>query len=541
MTATAARRPLEAVEKMGVHKKVPLAYTEGGLKNRGREFVPELGVTILESHNLGRGEYKYDPEDFMYFTLEGGFPDQITRAAELARQEERQRHGKKGGFMSDPRLPSHLAPSQAEMRIVSDAERAKPARTVALEGSSIAPRRLESSKTDFVSTLSSRDAMERGKSRKFFELKAPLEPVFYHYREAGHGETASITESMHAFRKSDHGRAGFSPDAPLPVVGHPQLLEPPEVYNNYRWSSQSSQSAPGRGRSVYTGNVTFAKHKECMANHLSDLRMIAKANSRSGDRQSEGVAYFRMGIVLDNMDRLSEAVKCYDKHLQCCEMTEDTVGAALALNSLGVDFFLLARAVHGAADPSNVRAQDERARLLNESVTLHRRQAAVTEDPSGQIVAHHNCGLALAELGHADLAVAEHEQELYLATASGSVVDQMVASGELALLSLSAGHADVARMYAESWKNLAEQLGDVRGIMSAHKTLGRLDTVAGDDHAAAEHFQAALGLAEDVSDANETKDVGARLAAVLGNIRMSQHLERVGSTYGSGYAVANDD
>jgi len=536
----------------GVHKKVPLSYTAGGLKNRGRQFVPQLGVSILESHNLGRGPYKYDPEDFMYFTLESGFPDQITRAAEIASEEAQaqqrasrgQRPGSRaagGGLMSDPRLPSRLVPSQAEMRVVSDAERTKPARTTALEGSSVPPRPLESSQTNFVSTLSKRDARERGVNRKFFELKAPLEPVFYHYREAGHGEMASITDSMHHFRKSERGRAGFAPDAPLPVVGNPQLLEPPEVYNNYRWSSQSGMGAPGRGRSVYTGNVTFAKHKECMADHLSDLRMIAMANSRSGDRQSEGVAYFRMGVVLDNMDRLEEAVKCYDKHLQCCEMTEDTVGTALALNSLGVNFFLLAKAVGGAADASNGAAQEEKAKLLNESVSLHRRQASVTEDPSGQIVAHHNCGLALAELGHTDLAVAEHEQELYLATASGSTVDQMVASGELALLSLEAGDADVARMYAESWRNLAEELGDARGIMCARKTLGRLDTAAGDDHAAAEQFQAALELARDVSDAAEAKDVGARLAAVLGNIRMASHVERVGSVYGKGFSVANDE
>lgn len=79
---------------------------------------------------------------------------------------------------------------------------------------------------------------------------------------------------------------------------------------------------------------------------IKDYSILSFSARRAGKRQIEGAAYFSMGILYDNLGKYGKAIEQYRKFLAVCQSTQDSLGQALAHNSLGLDHMLLACPYH---------------------------------------------------------------------------------------------------------------------------------------------------------------------------------------------------
>ena len=97
---------------------------------------------------------------------------------------------------------------------------------------------------------------------------------------------------------------------------------------------------------------------------MADAQMLATACRRAGDSRSEGLSYFRLALLQDNISAFGNAVKAYKKYLAVCERAEDNAGASLALNCIGVNLYIMA---------TQENQLERKERLLQNAALYHER------------------------------------------------------------------------------------------------------------------------------------------------------------------------
>ena len=66
--------------------------------------------------------------------------------------------------------------------------------------------------------------------------------------------------------------------------------------------------------------------------------MRAKAGVQAGDIQKEAHMSFCLGLINEDKKKYTEAIKFYKRFFFCARLLDDPIGAALALNRLGVSY-----------------------------------------------------------------------------------------------------------------------------------------------------------------------------------------------------------
>eukprot|EP00656_Telonema_subtile_P006064 TRINITY_DN12781_c0_g1_i1.p1 TRINITY_DN12781_c0_g1~~TRINITY_DN12781_c0_g1_i1.p1 ORF type:complete len:479 (+),score=66.88 TRINITY_DN12781_c0_g1_i1:101-1537(+) len=127
---------------------------------------------------------------------------------------------------------------------------------------------------------------------------------------------------------------------------------------------------------------------------LSDCKMLASANRRAGKIRFEGISYYKMGVLHDNLKEHRKAIVQYKKFLAICKRTNDTVGEALAYNCIAVDYHTL-----GGEDN------------LSRAIEFHQKHRDIADIP-GKFTCYSNLGLAYQQMGDLDQAVHNHQNAL---------------------------------------------------------------------------------------------------------------------------------
>lgn len=74
---------------------------------------------------------------------------------------------------------------------------------------------------------------------------------------------------------------------------------------------------------------------------LKDMTMRAKAGVQAGDIQKEAHMAFSLASLNEQKKHLKQAIRFYKRFFFCARLLEDPVGAALALNRIGVVYHKL--------------------------------------------------------------------------------------------------------------------------------------------------------------------------------------------------------
>jgi len=241
---------------------------------------------------------------------------------------------------------------------------------------------------------------------------------------------------------------------------------------------------------------------------LQDSKMLAHACRRAGKIRLEGLAYYKMGVLLDNMRDYRNGIKQYKKFLSICVRTNDVVGEALAYNSIAVNYQLLG---------------GEKA--LRKAIEYHTKHRDMADIP-GKFTAYCNLGIAYASLGQMDKAVYNHQNALRHAIHMSSLEGESLACANLGLTGAQQGDVTTAKACVERHLQLASSMHDTKGQLGAHQHLGEIAAQLQDFDKAAEQFNAALHLAEnDPLAAKSAKAAMCALGVARGDARLEEMMQ----------------
>jgi hypothetical protein len=130
----------------------------------------------------------------------------------------------------------------------------------------------------------------------------------------------------------------------FPQVDTPLRLEPPASMNvplrtdeltqeqriratAFSPASFSLRPAATAAESAHQTKHADRTHSENQAPHrtaIADYTMLATSSQRADRPQMEALAYYCMGVVLDNMGQYSKACEAYSKYQAVCQKLNDT-------------------------------------------------------------------------------------------------------------------------------------------------------------------------------------------------------------------------
>jgi tetratricopeptide (TPR) repeat protein len=192
-----------------------------------------------------------------------------------------------------------------------------------------------------------------------------------------------------------------------------------------------------------------------------------------------------------------QAIKCYKHFLESCLESGDSVGEALACNSIGVDYQLLGES------------------YARQAVQYHTKHLEVADVP-GKYIAHVNLGLCYATLDMTEEAVANHQHALRYAIRMCSLAGESLACGNLGMIA-SVEDIPTAKACAERQLQLARTLNDNRGKGDAYRQLGVLSNLQGTHDEAVHYFQQAMQLAQVEGDELVSNSARCAIGVAKGN------------------------
>jgi len=194
------------------------------------------------------------------------------------------------------------------------------------------------------------------------------------------------------------GRAGKDTNNAF-RIGIPQRVEPPKDLNvpvrkddgTMVAESEGGGGGGGGGGGAVAHGDPSVNRRQASQTKIKDQEMLAFACRRANKPRNEALAYYNMGVLLDNDKELEKANACYEQYLQASRAVGDAKGEQLALNSMAINMFKLGR-YEEAIDLSNQHLQ--------------------IADVAGKFVAHCNLGLAYAAMDELEQSSLNHRQAL---------------------------------------------------------------------------------------------------------------------------------
>jgi len=289
---------------------------------------------------------------------------------------------------------------------------------------------------------------------------------------------------------------------------------------------------------------------------IRDLQMLAYSSKRAGKTETEGHAYYALGVLLDNLGHFHKAIEAYNSFLGVCRASQEVVQEALAHNCIGVDSMLLAmKAMNdgrdcsqeewdtGASiddpivatdtnimDPLNLQPDkeapipDTAQDLLNKALECHNNHLLITDD-GGKCVAHTNMGLCYGLLNKFPVAATHHQEALRMALKIQSLGAQSIAVGNLGLLAMRQGDNNTARSCMEQHLQLVQSLKDTSSEIHAWSQLGYLANKERNYEEGSRCFEQAARLADQQGDFSTLKRLNCNIGIARGNLKMMEYLQ----------------
>jgi len=255
--------------------------------------------------------------------------------------------------------------------------------------------------------------------------------------------------------------------------------------------------------------VTTTSDKFGFDTLIADARMMATACRRSALKDGEGIAQYKLGVLLDNTSKHEEAIKAYTKYLQICEELGDTRGVALAANCIGVDYQIMAK-------PLRQIDAAQHFKLLHRALDNHNRHLAVT-DLTGKFVALSNAGLTLTAMEDFDNAIQHHQKALTVSLQLKNKLMQSVAMGNIGYVGQLQGEYETAKQAITQHVDLAKSLGDHAAQSKGYQVLGCFASAQRDYVQAIDCFEVSHALAKAHGCPGLVKVAKCHIGAARGN------------------------
>ena len=257
-----------------------------------------------------------------------------------------------------------------------------------------------------------------------------------------------------------------------------------------------------------------------MKTAIRDLELRAAACRRGERTRREGMAYFSMGVLYDNMSNTTSAISCYKKFIGCCQQTNDVVGAALAFNCIGYNYILLGKEAMKRGDEDKANA------YLDRAAEFHRQHLQIA-DERGQFVAHCNLGIAYDRLKKLDAAARHHQDALRLSIHLQSTHGQCISVGNLGLVGLRQGDYATATACLDQHLQLVRSLRDRSAESLACHYLGVLANAQGEYAQATRYFSESQRLAKRTGEKAIMKVAACNIGMANANLKLNAHLQGV--------------
>lgn len=243
-------------------------------------------------------------------------------------------------------------------------------------------------------------------------------------------------------------------------------VQPPEGLN----ATVAAPLTPGGGwaPSIPAGSAVIERSS------LKDMTLRAKSGVQAGDVQKEAHMSFCLAVLNEVRYRHKEAAKFYKRFFFCARILEDPVGAALALNRLGV-------AYHNLHKP-------------HKSLQFHLKHLEFA-DRESQFAAFYNLGVVHRSLGNYTESIQFFEQALEWAQVRYNYESECLSVGQQGCTYQAMQQTQQAIRCLNNCYELAMRLKNFRVQLDSLMTLGYLANST-EDHVSASHY---FGLAGPVA------------------------------------------
>lgn len=229
---------------------------------------------------------------------------------------------------------------------------------------------------------------------------------------------------------------------------------------------------------------------------LKDLTLRAKSGVQAGDVQREAHMSYALAMLNEDKSNFPEALKFYKRFFFCAKLLDDPIGAALALNRLGIVYYNMGK--------------------FDKSISFHLKHAEFS-DKDNKFAAFYNLGISYRSMRNFNESLNYLSKSLTWANKRMNMESQCIALGQIGL-SFKAQND-----YKNSLRNLENCLGFAKNLrndelqMEACVALGALCYENEAWNLASKYFNMALFPAKALGNATVVDLCSCNLGIVEAN------------------------
>lgn len=234
---------------------------------------------------------------------------------------------------------------------------------------------------------------------------------------------------------------------------------------------------------------------------LKDLTLRAKSGVQAGDVQREAHMSYALALLNEENFKYTEALKFYKRFFFCAKVLDDPIGAALALNRLGIVYFNLGK--------------------TEKSIKFHLKHAEFS-DKENKFAAYYNLGISYRNLKEGKESIKYLAKALGWANKRMDLESQCITLGQLGLSFKILKDFKNALHNLENSFNFARNLKNKELELEIAASVGVLCYDFEDWDLAAKYYAIGLGIAKSLNKHTLVNICSCNLGIVEANRRFSQ-------------------
>lgn len=211
---------------------------------------------------------------------------------------------------------------------------------------------------------------------------------------------------------------------------------------------------------------------------------------------------FCLGVAHEGKAQYRESCRFFKRFFYCAKLLNDSIGASLALNRLGILYHHL----HKDA----------------KSIKFHAKHCEFA-DSGNKFAGFYNLGIGCRGVGDCERSLASFSAGLKLAKARGDLESECVALGQIGLSWLAAGEFRESKEFLQKCIRLASKLKNLKVVLDCLLILGFLADKLQQWAQAALFFEEALHPAKVLNENELVRRAQCSIGIARGNQRLQKH------------------
>jgi len=238
---------------------------------------------------------------------------------------------------------------------------------------------------------------------------------------------------------------------------------------------------------------------------LKDMTMRAKAGVQAGDIQKEAHMAFCLGVLNEEKRHYKDSIKFYKRFFFCARLLDDPVGAALALNRLGVVYYNYGK--------------------LQKSLQFHAKHREFS-DKENVFAALYNLGITHRKLANYAEAADYLSQGLEWVSQRQDTESECLIVGQLGLTFFQEKKYDQAMSHFMGCLEIAQRLGNTRLQLDSLLYLSKIANKQGDGNTTHGYLQQAYNASKNIGEAEIAQKCHCNMGIALGNVEFAKYKQQ---------------